>query len=247
MSSQRKGAGRSSLFLRNIEVNGFLATRNYFYGIPGRWGYLCPMGLKLDPVNPDFPIRTKEWRGASLLTDLVAKFWGAGRQPFNLTQVRRTALIGNDLIRHHNHLSIALRALQEAQMSSHHFLVSNAQQFLHHGPEPGADTIELRRLGAIPKFRKPSPGSFRLRGLPRNPAEQDHTIGELRKYVAEGEMFVCASRGVPLEDEFCASLSTTVAKKLPGRTLSTDKRLIIDVWMVNLRCRKMATGLAKPH
>ena len=51
-------------------------------------------------------------------------------------------------------------------------------------------------------------------------------------------MFACASRGAPSSDEYCCPPSTTVAKKLPGHTLSSDKRLILDARRVNLCCSK---------
>ena len=89
-----------------------------------------------------------------------------------------------------------------------------------------ADICEHRHLGDIPKFRGPSPWSFRPRGLPQNPGEQEFTIGNQWKYVTEGKMCVCTSRGIQEGVEFSCSSSTTVAKKLPGRTISSDKRLI---------------------
>ena len=48
--------------------------------------------------------------------------------------------------------------------------------------------------------------------------------------------FICASNGVPAGGEFLCSPTNTVAKKLPGRTASIDKRLIRDGSRVNLRC-----------
>ena len=51
-------------------------------------------------------------------------------------------------------------------------------------------------------------------------------------------MFVCTSKGIPVSSQYCCSPSTTVAKKLPDRTLSSDKRLILDARRVNLGCSK---------
>ena len=57
-------------------------------------------------------------------------------------------------------------------------------------------------------------------------------------YVETGKMFICTAKGIPPETEFFCSPSTTVANKLPGRTISVDKRLIWDGRRINLRCPK---------
>ena len=117
-------------------------------------------------------------------------------------------------------------------------LVPQAQHHLCEAPELMEDICELHRLGAIPKFRGPSPGGFRVRGLPRNPSEQNFMIAKLWKYVEAGKMFVCTPEPIGKDEEYLCSPSTTVAKKLPDRTISADKRLILDVRRVNLRFPK---------
>ena len=68
---------------------------------------------------------------------------------------------------------MALRAIREPKMQEQQCLVDNAPQYLNMNPELRDDVAELHRLGAIPRYRGESPGTFRVIGLPRNPAEQN--------------------------------------------------------------------------
>ena len=133
---------------------------------------------------------------------------------------------------------MGLRAVREGEMQKQHQLVLNAHQYIGENPELCPDVSELHRIGAIPKFRGAAPGPFMVRGLPHNPSEQDFMMSMLWKYAEEGEMFLCTSSGIFPADEYCCSPSTTVAKKLPDRTLSRNKRLILDARRVNLRCSR---------
>lgn len=51
-------------------------------------------------------------------------------------------------------------------------------------------------------------------------------------------MFVRAASSLSGAMNFCCSPSTTVAEKLPYRTISSDKRAILDVRRANLCCPK---------
>ena len=116
-----------------------------------------------------------------------------------------------------------------------------AEQAYHHlgaGPDFRGDICELHRLCAIPKYRGPSPGTFRVRGLPHHPNEQTFIMTKLWQYVIAGKMFLCAPQCIHQSEKYLCSPSTTVAKKLPVRTISADKRAILDVRRVDLRCLK---------
>ena len=201
-------------------------------------GYPNPVGPKLPPENPLFSIRDKDWGGTTLHRPCVDSFSEETLKPFPLGQVWETAQMGNEIISHYGSLHLALRAVQEDEMRKLRHLVINAQRHLSTESDFCGDISELRRIGEIPKFRGASPGSFRVRGLPRNPGEQEFMISKRWKYVEEKKMFICTSNGIPSPDEYCCSPSTTVAKKLPDRALSRHKRLILDARRVNLRCSK---------
>ena len=65
-------------------------------------------------------------------------------------------------------------------------LVDQDEEHLHIRPELREGVMELQRLGAISKFRGAFPGTSRVRGLPRNPSDQQFTLGKLRPYLATG-------------------------------------------------------------
>lgn len=164
-------------------------------------------------------------------------FWQDAVRPFSSEQVRRAAQRGGELVRTYGAMNVSPREFRQFKMKAQRYLVTNARGYLGSSPELRDDICGLRHIGATPKFLGPSPGGFRVRGLPRNPSEQEFTIGKLRKYVEEGGMFVCSPNGIPAGTEFCCSHSTTDAK-MPGRTISSDKRRIWDGRRVNLRCHK---------
>ena len=62
--------------------------------------------------------------------------------------------------------------------------------------------MELRRLGAIPRYSGPTPDDSRVRGLPHNKSGQDFIIQKLRGYATEEKMFVCAGEGSDRENLF---------------------------------------------
>ena len=98
--------------------------------------------------------------------------------------------------------------------------------------------MQLHRIGAIPTYRGVTPPVDRVRGLPHNPADTMQMMEKLWGFVREGKMFVCAQSGIPPGARILTSPSTTVAKKLPGRTLSVERRLIWDGRRVNIHCPK---------
>ena len=51
-------------------------------------------------------------------------------------------------------------------------------------------------------------------------------------------MVACAGMGIPCESKFIVSPSETVAKKLPDRTISPNKRVVLDVRRLNPKCPK---------
>ena len=149
-----------------------------------------------------------------------------------------TAAIGDRLMAHYGSLHMALRATQEPKMQEHQCLVDNARKYLKTNPELRGDDAELLQLGAITRYRGGYPGTFRVRGRPRNPADRNFIMNKLWPKAQQGKMPLCAGGGIPLESQFTASPSTTVAKKLPDRTISSDKRVILDVRRVHLKCTK---------
>ena len=61
---------------------------------------------------------------------------------------------------------MALRDLQETEMRDWEHLVHQASIRLEDNADLCADIMELHRIGAIPKFRGPTPSEFCLRAPP---------------------------------------------------------------------------------
>lgn len=139
------------------------------------------------------------------------------------TALQQTAELGDQLAQHYGALHLAIRAVQEPYMKMQSELIDNARVHLQSCPELRGDIVELHRIGAIPKYRGPTPGEFRVRGFPRNPAEQEYILGKLWSYAREGKLFICHDIIIPVNNPYMVSTSTDVAKKLPDRAISTEK------------------------
>ena len=120
-------------------------------------GYTVSVDSKLCPTNREFPIRDKEWRGPVPVADLTSVFPQVASQPFSLTQARRAAHAGDDLINQTGALYRALRSVQACKMSAQAHLAQQSNLHLGADPDLRGDICELHRSGATPKFRGPPP------------------------------------------------------------------------------------------
>ena len=202
-------------------------------------GLPCPDGPELGPINEHFPTRQKNWRRTTAPSECVTQFRNADSRPFSLLQDLRTAQYGNEAIKHYGALHLGMREVQEQKMVEQHALVANASAYIGDHPDLRDGISELRHLGAIPKFRGPSPVPFRVRGLRRNTSEQGFMASKLWNCVEEGKMPLCTPDGIPAGAEFFRAPTTTVPKKVPDRTAPSDKRPIWDRRRINLRCPKV--------
>ena len=155
---------------------------------------------------------------------------------FDSKQAAALACAGDNVISHYGSLNMALRSVQEPHMALQADSVSNALDFLPPRTELRRDISELRRIGAAIRYRGESPSGVRVRGFPRNMSEEKLTMAKMWGNVQQGKIFACSSRGIPEADLRMVSPSTTVAKKLPDRTLAVDRRVIWDRRRPNLRC-----------
>ena len=201
-------------------------------------GYPSADPTKHDPPNTTFPMVDYNWRGTTAPCDLVPQFFRLGAHDFARSSAEQVALKGDALIEQYGSLRMDMRAVQESKMADQEVLATNAREHLKLNPELQQGDMELHKLGAIPKYRGPTPGNFRVRGFPRNPIEEGYIMGKLRGYVQQGKMFVCSSQGIAPGDLFMVSPSTTVPKKLHDGTISVDSRVIWDGRRLNLKCPK---------
>ena len=209
------------------------------------WGILIPEvtlkpTLLSTPPNADIPIVNRKWRGTTVECDLVSQFFDSGERDSPYDVLAQTAALGDALIAHYGSLHMAIRAVQELKFADRQILVENAATHLGSDPELRGDIMELHRLGATPRYRGESPGEFRVRRFPRNPAQQGYILDKLWGYTQQGKMFVFANTGIPAHDQYMASPPTTVAKKLPDRAISSELMAIWDGRRMNLFFPKYA-------
>ena len=178
-------------------------------------GYPIPDPYIDDPINVTFPISKIEWRGTTENHQCVENFFTSCTEQFSTENVIRSANRGDKILERYGGLKLALRAVQEPKMVEQAHIVENARIHLAHDSAMCEDITTLRRIGAMPRYRGKEPGTFRVRGLPHNPLEQDFIMSKLWSYVQAGKMFVCNSSAIHGHSQYMVSPSTTVAKKLP--------------------------------
>ena len=201
-------------------------------------GYPRADDVIFGPPNNEFPIVDLEWRNTVEPCDLGKNFFQSAQAEFSLDSIRKTASLGDKLIKTHKEVHLAVRSLQERKMREQAHLVTNARTCLAEIPELCEDIAELHRIGATPAYRGTTPPWNRVQGLPHNPKDSLLMMEKLWDYVRGEKMFICTQAGLPKGTLLLSSPSTTVAKKLPDRTVSTEKRLIWDGRRVNIHCPK---------
>ena len=150
-------------------------------------GYPINDDSTLTPPNETFPIIQRDWRGSTEHCQLVDTFFDSGKSEYFMTSVRSVAACGDRNINQYGSLRRALRASHESWGKLEEHLSHQAHTHLHDAPELREDLMELRRLGATPRYHGTSPGVHRIRGLPRNKSEQDFTMQKLWSYVGQGK------------------------------------------------------------
>ena len=212
-------------------------------------GYTVYNDDRLGPVETEFPIIDNERRGTTVERNPIDACLDTGRKgpPPPIDQVREVALCGDNRINQYGSLHMYLRDVQETKMKSQEHLSHQDALHLKDNVELRADILELHRLGAIPKFRGPTPGNFRVLGLRHNVVEQDFALSKIRGYVEQGKISVWAARGLTSENRFFSTTPSTVAKKLPTEPFRPKNVLFGMADGPTSGVRKQTIGNTGPH
>ena len=105
-------------------------------------------------------------------------------------------------------------------------------------PDLRGKIVQLRKIGALPFYRGPPPEAPRPSGLPYDESKTIDMVKKIWKDVRLGRVFVMTSHVAGKEAPIIATPTTTVQKKLPGRTMSGDFWIISDLRLPNLFCDK---------
>ena len=145
---------------------------------------------------------------------------------------------GNKLVGKYGDVRTAARQVQEIHMRSIAPLDQSARDILKKHSEQGEEIALLHEIGAMPQYSGVAPVGNRTSGLPYDDAETTSTVKKLWKDVQKGRVSVVHVDDVEPDTPVMATPTTTALKKLPGRTVSTDVRIISDIRLPNLFCDK---------
>ena len=86
-----------------------------------------------------------------------AEFFSQGEKEFSVDSLRQLSQTGDNLVKSHGELHLALRSLQEQKMREQAHLVNNAERWLSDAPALQEDVMQLHHLGAVPTYRGGTP------------------------------------------------------------------------------------------
>ena len=145
---------------------------------------------------------------------------------------------GDKLNRLSGEVRIAARHVQGINLSERKDLVDGLDAVLRVGPKLVNQVKDFHTRGAMPVYRGLEPANPRVRGFPYKPGQSLDIISKIWSDVSDGRILVCTARTVAEFGRIICTPSTLATKKLPGRTLSTEMRLISDVRLINNFCDK---------
>ena len=201
---------RQLLFSNDLKLSDVFPSPLVLEGM-ATGGYPQKDETVFGPHIPDFPIYDLEWSGAAEPCDVGAIFFRHRKRGFSPGAVRALSHVGDELIRDRKEINLALRSLQEQKMRGQRNLVDNAAQWLVRLPDVQKDVMHIRRIGAVPTYRGPTPTVERTRGLPHNPKDAQMMMGKLWEHVRSEKMVVCTQAGVHRNAMLPTSPSSTVA------------------------------------
>ena len=197
--------------------------------------YSC--GMNVEPTS--YPLLDLEWRTPGPLQLKAAEYIEAADVDFSLMAAHKVATLGNQLAHDcSGEIRYAARCVQEIEMRKLEPQAQSTITLLDGHPELRDKIVRLHTIGALPFYRGPPPETHRPSGLPYDESKTVEMVGKIWKDVRLGRVLVVTSHVAGKDAPIIATPTTTVQKKLPGRTLSGDFRIISDLRLPNLFCDK---------
>ena len=186
-------------------------------------------------INPNYPIRTVEWRFEGTVNSLAVDFMSqSAGSALDVPTLEKLMKVGDQLLKSTGDIRSALIQVQEHRSRTGEDLISNIEKVKHMAPGLAETLIEFHRVGVRPLFRGDTPEGSRRRGFPHISGQSWEIAQKLWKDVAAGRMFLCTASAIGADACVMATPSILVQKRLPDRTISEDMRLIADLRSVNL-------------
>ena len=181
-----------------------------------------------------FPILDMDWRITGEVASNAQNFLDVADVPYSVDAAKAAVEAGNKLDGNYADIRLAARNVQGIRMRSIAVLSHNARELLSDEPVLGEEIARLHELGALPHYGGPSPGAWRVSGLPYDESKTTLMVSKLWKEVRKGRVLVVHAGAIPVDMPLIPTPTTTVVKKLPDRTISTDVRIISDSRMANM-------------
>ena len=133
---------------------------------------------------------------------------------------------------------IAAKNIQCVILDRRNDSVSGIDEFSKIDPPSVRRIQDYHSRGVLPVYRGGIPTPPRVGGFPYKKRQSFEILTKLWSDVRDGRILICITKTVTEYDAIMCTPSTLVAKKLPGRTLSTEMRLISDARLINTFCDK---------
>lgn len=186
----------------------------------GRW---CRNG------DATSPLISFNWRGnlSPEISSVAQKFLDGVDVDFILANVCSVTHLGGRLNAMSGEVRISARHTQDAPLSKRAQLIAGLNCWRAKNPELADQVVGYHTRGVMPVYRVGALPTPRVRGFPYKKQSLE-IMGKLRNDVRQ-----CSDY-----DQIFCTPPTLVTKKMPGRTLSTEMRLIQDVRSVSIFCDK---------
>ena len=186
----------------------------------------------------NFPILGNDWRIKGDIDQEAQKFLEVADSIASVEAVQNVAKAGNKLAGNYADIILAERQVQEIHVGSIAWLARNARELLVDEPVLGEEISRLHELGTLPYYGGQSHGATRASGLPYDEPETLLIVSMLWEDVREGRVLAVRADSIKADTPMIPAPTTTVLKKLPDRTISTDVRIISDLILANMFCAK---------
>ena len=190
--------------------------------------------------NASFPLISFNWTDNLFppLTSCDEKYLDGVDVECSIGNLVSIANLGDNLNRMAGEVRISARHIQGIILGKRTDLVKGLDDVSHVDPRLVEQVKGFHTRGVTPVYRGGEPDRPRVRGFPYKPGQGFEIISKIWKDVRAGRILICTTRTITEHDKIVCTPSTLVTKKLPGRTLSTEMRLISDVRLVNNFCDK---------
>ena len=189
--------------------------------------------------HAEYPLLDMDWRTTGEPSANAVNFLSLAEGEFNPQRAQELAELGDTLVREcRDGIRYAARQVQEIEMRRMHGQVAATEELLKFDPTMRNKLVQIHTRGDLPHFHGAPPEGTRRSGLPYEPSKTMEMVENIWKDVRNGRVLAITSKVAGPDAPLIATPTTTALKKLPGRSISNDFRIISDLRYTNLFCAK---------